>query len=328
MAERHPSRTLLLVPHPERDGRPRRAGVGALLPARRPRDLRRGDRVDAARRARGGAGVDRAAAPDLGPAGVLPLARPAGVGRRRRSSSCRRRSTGWSSTRRSGRTCRRTTRISRRSSTGSRCRTSRGTARSGGAGLLASLWPGIADVKSMRVHGTRAQAHLLRGWLVSRLGHDVELELDERERLEGIDLDGKPAPFPPGQAAESRATSSRRSSTASPATACTKRPRAPPRASEPLRPAQRQLRDLLARSDNNIAPRCETDTGARRRVGHAHCERVQHVSHRGASARSTTSTRTPSTTCRSSATTWTECASSSSWTRRSSEASGGSSSTR
>jgi hypothetical protein len=66
-------------------------------------------------------------------------------------------------------------------------------------GLLASLWPGIAEVKSVRVHGTRAQAHLLRGWLVSRLGHEVELELDERERLEGIDLDGNPAPFPPGK---------------------------------------------------------------------------------------------------------------------------------
>jgi glucose-6-phosphate dehydrogenase assembly protein OpcA len=65
-------------------------------------------------------------------------------------------------------------------------------------GLLASLWPDIGKVESLRVHGTRPQAHLLRGWLVSRLGHDVELELDERERLEGIDLDGEPAPFPPG----------------------------------------------------------------------------------------------------------------------------------
>jgi len=65
-------------------------------------------------------------------------------------------------------------------------------------GLLASLWPGIAGVKSITVRGTRAQAHLLRGWLVSRLGHDVELKLDERRRLEGIDLDGNPASFPPG----------------------------------------------------------------------------------------------------------------------------------
>ncbi|MGZ4290302.1 MAG: glucose-6-phosphate dehydrogenase assembly protein OpcA [Gaiellaceae bacterium] len=65
-------------------------------------------------------------------------------------------------------------------------------------GLLASLWPSVGEVKSIRVRGTRAQGHLLRGWLQSRLGHPVELELDEHERLEGIDLDGKPAPFPPG----------------------------------------------------------------------------------------------------------------------------------
>jgi hypothetical protein len=65
-------------------------------------------------------------------------------------------------------------------------------------GLLASLWPGIDSSKTIRVHGTRAQGHLLRGWLVSRLGHDIALELDEQERLEAIDLDGEPAPFPPG----------------------------------------------------------------------------------------------------------------------------------
>jgi glucose-6-phosphate dehydrogenase assembly protein OpcA len=64
--------------------------------------------------------------------------------------------------------------------------------------LLASLWPGIANVRTVRVHGTAAQGHLMAGWLRSRLGHPVELELDERERLEGIDLDGEPAEFPPG----------------------------------------------------------------------------------------------------------------------------------
>ena len=64
--------------------------------------------------------------------------------------------------------------------------------------LLASLWPGIGEVRQLSVHGTRAQGYLLAGWLRSRLGHDVELAIDERERLEGIDLDGKPAEFPPG----------------------------------------------------------------------------------------------------------------------------------
>jgi hypothetical protein len=65
-------------------------------------------------------------------------------------------------------------------------------------GLIASLWPGIASVQTIRVHGTRSQAYLLRGWLAARLGHDVKLELDPQERLEGLDLDGEPAPFPPG----------------------------------------------------------------------------------------------------------------------------------
>jgi len=65
--------------------------------------------------------------------------------------------------------------------------------------LLASLWPGIADVATIRVHGTAAQAWLLVGWLRSRLGRDdIALEHLETERLEGIDLDGEPAPFPPG----------------------------------------------------------------------------------------------------------------------------------
>ena len=65
--------------------------------------------------------------------------------------------------------------------------------------LLASLWPGIADVGTVRVRGTEAQAWLLLGWLRSRLGRDdIELEHVEAERLEGIDLDGEAAPFPPG----------------------------------------------------------------------------------------------------------------------------------
>ena len=65
--------------------------------------------------------------------------------------------------------------------------------------LLASLWPGIKDVRAMRVHGTAAQGYLLAGWLRSRLGHGVEIEVDEHEKLEGVDLDGAPAPFPPGR---------------------------------------------------------------------------------------------------------------------------------
>src|SRR5204863_8318801 len=64
--------------------------------------------------------------------------------------------------------------------------------------LLASLWPDVGEVRTIRVHGTDVQAYLLVGWLRSRLRHEVALEIEPKERLEGIDLDDKPAPFPPG----------------------------------------------------------------------------------------------------------------------------------
>jgi len=65
--------------------------------------------------------------------------------------------------------------------------------------LLATLWPEIRDVGTVRVTGTHAQALLLVGWLRSRLGRDdIALDHVEAERLEGIALDGEPAPFPPG----------------------------------------------------------------------------------------------------------------------------------
>ena len=65
--------------------------------------------------------------------------------------------------------------------------------------LLASLWPDVADVRTVRVTGTHAQALLIAGWLRSRLGRDdIALEHLDAETLVGIELDGKPAPFPPG----------------------------------------------------------------------------------------------------------------------------------
>jgi glucose-6-phosphate dehydrogenase-like protein OpcA len=65
---------------------------------------------------------------------------------------------------------------------------------------LASLWPAIGDVRRIRVTGTAAQAHLLAGWLRSRLGREVELDHDPAERLAGVELDGEQTPFPPGEA--------------------------------------------------------------------------------------------------------------------------------
>jgi glucose-6-phosphate dehydrogenase assembly protein OpcA len=63
---------------------------------------------------------------------------------------------------------------------------------------LASLWPGIADVRRIKVTGTEAQAHLIAGWLRSRLNRRVELEHDPSDRLVGVEVDGEAAPFPPG----------------------------------------------------------------------------------------------------------------------------------
>jgi hypothetical protein len=63
---------------------------------------------------------------------------------------------------------------------------------------LASLWPGIREVQKIRVRGTEAQANLLAGWLRSRLEKPVGLEHEPADRLLGVDIDGEPAPFPPG----------------------------------------------------------------------------------------------------------------------------------
>jgi hypothetical protein len=63
---------------------------------------------------------------------------------------------------------------------------------------LASLWPGIGNVERIRVTGTAPQAELLAGWLRSRLGRPVELEHEPADFLEAVEIDGKPAPFPPG----------------------------------------------------------------------------------------------------------------------------------
>ena len=65
---------------------------------------------------------------------------------------------------------------------------------------LAKLWPAIAEVETVRVRGTAAQAWLLCGWLRSRLGREeIALEHDAAQRLEGVALDGKPVPLPPGE---------------------------------------------------------------------------------------------------------------------------------
>jgi glucose-6-phosphate dehydrogenase assembly protein OpcA len=63
---------------------------------------------------------------------------------------------------------------------------------------LATLWPGIAGVSRVKVTGTEAQAYLLAGWLRSRLGRQIELEHEAADKLVGVELDGESLAFPPG----------------------------------------------------------------------------------------------------------------------------------
>lgn len=62
---------------------------------------------------------------------------------------------------------------------------------------LASLWPDVAELARIRVTGTAAQAHLLAGWLRTRLKRPVALEHEEADHLGAVEIDGKAAPFPP-----------------------------------------------------------------------------------------------------------------------------------
>jgi hypothetical protein len=64
---------------------------------------------------------------------------------------------------------------------------------------LATLWPGIADVQTVRVRGTAAQAWLLCGWLRSKfVRNEIVLEHEPADTLEGVALDGDTVPLPPG----------------------------------------------------------------------------------------------------------------------------------
>lgn len=63
---------------------------------------------------------------------------------------------------------------------------------------LAALWPGIAEVKRLRVHGPRADAELLAGWLRSRLRRPVSLTRRRADALTEAWVDGDPVVVSPG----------------------------------------------------------------------------------------------------------------------------------
>jgi glucose-6-phosphate dehydrogenase assembly protein OpcA len=65
---------------------------------------------------------------------------------------------------------------------------------------LAGRWPGIRKARRVTVEGPRADALLLAGWLRSRLRHEVSLSRREADVLQAVRVDGEPvepAPSPP-----------------------------------------------------------------------------------------------------------------------------------
>jgi glucose-6-phosphate dehydrogenase assembly protein OpcA len=61
---------------------------------------------------------------------------------------------------------------------------------------LAQLWPGIAELRRLRIEGPVAEASLLAGWLGSRLERDVELDYEKADELKVVDVDGDACPVP------------------------------------------------------------------------------------------------------------------------------------
>lgn len=56
---------------------------------------------------------------------------------------------------------------------------------------FAQRWPEVANGRSLRVEGPRAESLLLTGWLCDRLGQGIALEQEPAERIEAVALDGE-----------------------------------------------------------------------------------------------------------------------------------------
>lgn len=61
---------------------------------------------------------------------------------------------------------------------------------------LAEQWPGIKKIERLRVDGPRADALLLAGWLRSRLRREFALTRRPAETVAGVWVDGTPVPVP------------------------------------------------------------------------------------------------------------------------------------
>lgn len=58
---------------------------------------------------------------------------------------------------------------------------------------VAEMWPDVADVEQVTVAGPLAEALLLAAWLETRLGRDVELDHEPADSIERVEVDGDEA---------------------------------------------------------------------------------------------------------------------------------------
>ena len=58
---------------------------------------------------------------------------------------------------------------------------------------LAALWPGVAEARRLTVRGPRADGVLLARWLGARLRRRVELDAPDGDVVDHVDVDGTPA---------------------------------------------------------------------------------------------------------------------------------------
>jgi glucose-6-phosphate dehydrogenase assembly protein OpcA len=65
-------------------------------------------------------------------------------------------------------------------------------------GRLAGLWPGIKKAETLSVTGPKADALLLAGWLRARLKRPIELEHRAGKEIRRVAVDGKPVDAPLG----------------------------------------------------------------------------------------------------------------------------------
>jgi glucose-6-phosphate dehydrogenase assembly protein OpcA len=58
---------------------------------------------------------------------------------------------------------------------------------------VADMWPDVADAQQVAVAGPLADALLLSAWLETRLGHEIDLDHEPVDEIERVEVDGREA---------------------------------------------------------------------------------------------------------------------------------------